>query len=72
VGIAASAHLAAATTACPYVEFLPAELSESPLRRELVVEELPLVDGTLRLSEKPGLGIDLNRDALARFAESVP
>ena len=54
---------------CPYIEFLPAELSESPLRRELVADELPVVDGTLRLREKPGLGIELNRDALARFAE---
>jgi L-alanine-DL-glutamate epimerase-like enolase superfamily enzyme len=71
VGISASAHLAAATSVCPYIEFLPAELSESPLRRELVAGELPVVDGLLRLSEKPGLGIELNRDALARFAEST-
>ena len=32
IGIAASAHLAAATGVCPYIEYLPAELSESPLR----------------------------------------
>jgi len=68
IGIAASVHLAAATSVCPYVEFLPAELSESPLRRELVVDEFPLVDGAIPLPEKPGLGIELNRDALAGFA----
>ncbi len=68
VGIAASAHLAAATPVCPYIEFLPAALSESPLRRELVLDELRVVDGTIRFGERPGLGIELNRDALARFA----
>jgi L-alanine-DL-glutamate epimerase-like enolase superfamily enzyme len=67
IGIAASAHLAAATTVCPYIEFLPANLSESPLRRELVLDELPIVDGTIRLPNKPGLGVELNRDALERF-----
>ncbi len=70
IGIAASAHLAASTPVCPFIEFLPPELSESPLRRELVLDELPVVDGTLRLSEKPGLGIHLNADAVARFSES--
>jgi L-alanine-DL-glutamate epimerase-like enolase superfamily enzyme len=68
IGIAASAHLAAATTVCPYIEFLPAELAESPLRRELVREEFELVDGAITLSDKPGLGIELDRDALARYA----
>src|SRR5437762_11686522 len=38
IGIAASAQLAAVTACCPYIEFLPAELSESVLRRELISE----------------------------------
>ena len=67
IGIAASAHLAAATACCPYVEFLPAELSESALRRELLAHDLPFVDGKLPLPEKPGLGIELNQDALEKF-----
>ncbi len=67
IGIAASAHLAASTKVCPFIEFLPAELSESPLRRELVTREFEVVDGLLRLPSQPGLGIDLNRDALRRF-----
>jgi L-alanine-DL-glutamate epimerase-like enolase superfamily enzyme len=70
IGIAASAHLAAASPACAYIEFLPSELSESPLRSELVVEEIPMVDGKIQFPDKPGLGIELNREALARFAES--
>jgi len=68
IGIAASAHLCAATACCPYIEFLPAELSESLLRRELVVDELQMRDGTIALPQKPGLGVELNHDVLWKFA----
>src|SRR5581483_922451 len=64
IGIAASAHLSAATAHCPFIEFLPAPLSESPLRRELVCEELRMSQGRVALPEKPGLGIELNPEAL--------
>lgn len=67
IGIAASAHLCAATAQCPYIEFLPAELAESRLRRELVKDELTMRNGTIALPQKPGLGIELNFDAIARF-----
>ena len=70
IGIAASAHLSAATSHCPYIEFLPAQLSESALRRELVVDELRMEDGLIPLPQKPGLGIELNRDALERYRAS--
>jgi L-alanine-DL-glutamate epimerase-like enolase superfamily enzyme len=67
IGITASAHLAVASPVCPYIEFLPAELSESPIRTSLVRDELAVVDGTIALPTKPGLGIELNRDALERY-----
>jgi len=67
IGIAASAHLSAATAHCPYIEFLPAQLSEAPLRRELVSEELELIDGRVPLPQKPGLGIEINREALEKY-----
>jgi L-rhamnonate dehydratase len=67
IGIAASAHLSAATAHCPYIEFLPAQLSESALRRELVRDELQMADGVIPLPQKPGLGIELNLDALEKF-----
>jgi L-rhamnonate dehydratase len=67
IGIAASAHLCFANAHCPYIEFLPAALSESALRRELVVDDLQLVDGQIALPQNPGLGIELNQDALERF-----
>src|SRR5262249_27775307 len=68
IGIAASAHLAAATACCPFIEFLPAELSESALRRELLVSDFHLEAGLVALPDRPGLGIELNRAALARYA----
>lgn len=67
IGIAASAHLAAVTAHCPYIEFLPAELCDSLLRKELVADELRLVNGVLPLPRKPGLGIEVDRKALRRF-----
>lgn len=70
IGIAASAHLAAAIPHCPLIEFLPAELCDSPLRRELVRDELSLVDGRLLLPTRPGLGIEIDEEALQRYAVS--
>ena len=67
ISIAAAAHLAFATPHCAYVEFLPAELCESALRRDLVADELQLVDGQILLPQLPGLGIELNHDALERY-----
>ena len=67
IGIAASAHLSAATTSCPYIEYLPAELSESGLRRALVNDGLIFRDGRIELPTKPGLGVELNSDALAAY-----
>lgn len=67
ISIAAAAHLAAATPHCAFIEFLPAELCESTLRKELAAHELKMVDGRLGLPKGPGLGLTLNRDALERF-----
>jgi len=69
VGIAASVHVAAVTPHCPYVEFLPAELCNSALRRELTVnDELVLrPDGCLPMPQRPGLGVELNWSALDAF-----
>lgn len=67
ISIAAAAHLAAATPHCPYIEFLPAELCEAGLRKELTSEELRLVDGAIAVPQKPGLGVDLDRAALERY-----
>ena len=67
IGIAASAHLAAVAPTCTYIEFLPRELADSRLRRELCSAELPVVDGRIPLPEGPGLGITVDEGALQRF-----
>ena len=71
ISIAAAVHLAAVTPRCDFVEFLPADLSESALRKQLTSEELPMVDGQIPLPSGPGLGIELNRAALERFAAAA-
>ena len=50
------------------IEFMPAELCDSALRKQLVAQDLELHDGVLKLPEEPGLGIELNAEALSRFA----
>lgn len=67
LSIAAAIHLSAANEHCPYIEFLPADLCESSLRKELLVHDFEMVDGALPLPTKPGLGIEINRDALEKF-----
>jgi L-alanine-DL-glutamate epimerase-like enolase superfamily enzyme len=67
ISIAAAAHLAATTASCAYIEFLPQELCASALRRELVSDELRMIDGVIPLPQRAGLGIELNRNALEKF-----
>jgi L-alanine-DL-glutamate epimerase-like enolase superfamily enzyme len=44
------------------------ELFDSPLRRDLVSPPEPaLVDGRMPLPDGPGLGIELDADAVARY-----
>ena len=67
VSISATAHLAFVTPHCAFIEYLPPILCEETLRRELVTEELDLVDGTIPPPTKPGLGVELNWDAVNRY-----
>ncbi len=67
IGIAASAHMAFAVPHCPFIEFLPAEMCDSALRRELVEDELKIVDGKIYPPSKPGLGVELNWDAVEKY-----
>lgn len=67
ISIAAAAHLAAATPHCAYIEYLPADLSTSVLRRDVVRDSLELRNGQIVLPDRPGLGVELNRDALERY-----
>ncbi len=71
LSIAAAVNFAAATPNCDFVEYLPAELSESPLRRQLVTNVPELTNGMLAPSTAPGLGVEINRDALTHFADAA-
>jgi len=65
VGLAADLHLAAAMPVAKYVEFL----TPAPYIDKLLVTPFrPDAKGLLTVPDAPGLGIELDRDALARFS----
>ena len=64
IGLAADLQLVAALPIAKYVEFM----TPSPYIDELITEPFkPDADGYLHIPTKPGLGIQLNRDALKRY-----
>lgn len=71
ISVAAAAHLAAVTPHCAFIEFLPPDLSESGMRKQLTSDELKMVDGTIALPQAPGLGVEIDRDALEHFADAA-
>lgn len=67
VGLAADLHLAAALPVAHYVEYL----TPAPYIEQIITEPFQLDgDGLLTIPERPGLGIELDRDALKRFSGS--
>ncbi|MHB1569591.1 MAG: mandelate racemase/muconate lactonizing enzyme family protein [Solirubrobacteraceae bacterium] len=71
ITIAATAQLAAVTPHMPFFEFVPQSVAESALRRRLVVDELELQDGRLPLPERPGIGVELDRESLEEFKDAA-
>ena len=67
IGIAASVHLAAVAPTCTYIEFMPKQLADSALRRDLCSVELPVVEGRIPLPNTPGLGVTIDEAMLQRF-----
>jgi L-alanine-DL-glutamate epimerase-like enolase superfamily enzyme len=67
LSIAAAVHFGAVTEICPFVEFLPADLCDSAIRRELTPDFALTEDGTIEVPAEPGLGVEINPDALERF-----
>ncbi|MGE3290832.1 MAG: mandelate racemase/muconate lactonizing enzyme family protein [Geminicoccaceae bacterium] len=68
ISISATAHLAFTQPHCAFIEYLPPALCFETLRKELATEDLRLVDGEIPLPSRPGLGFELNRDALNRYS----
>jgi L-alanine-DL-glutamate epimerase-like enolase superfamily enzyme len=68
ISVAVAAQLAMVTPQMPFFEFLPAELCESRLRKDLTRDELVFRDGVLLPPKRPGLGVELVREAVEEFA----
>jgi L-alanine-DL-glutamate epimerase-like enolase superfamily enzyme len=64
---ATAIHLSAVTPNCPYVEFLPPSMFEAGLRKDLLARELVPVDGLIPLPTDPGLGVELDPDAVQHY-----
>jgi D-galactarolactone cycloisomerase len=69
IGLLANLHLAAAVSHCPYLEFPYDPPAWTIERRDYIQKERLMidVDGYLVVPEKPGLGIELDEDALKRY-----
>jgi L-rhamnonate dehydratase len=64
---AAQRHFQAATANAPWIELFHPELFESVLRRDLLAEEPEIVEGTIPLPTRPGLGVDLDEETVERY-----
>jgi L-alanine-DL-glutamate epimerase-like enolase superfamily enzyme len=64
---AASVHFALWSPISPLVEYAPADIYPSPLRREIQRLGFPVVNGMIVPPTAPGIGIDLPDDLVAHF-----
>lgn len=64
---AASVHLAAYSPVTPVIEYPPAQIFWSPLRRAIQEVGLPMRNGAIAFPDTPGLGVDLPTDLIAHF-----
>ena len=62
--VAACLHLIAAL---PNTELLEYTLADSPLRKRLLTEPFCAVGGYVEVPDKPGLGVEVNPDVVARY-----
>jgi len=67
---AAGRHFQTACPASPLFEYVSPRVFDSLLRRELTSPEPELKDGAMPLPHRPGLGIDLNEELVARLRTS--
>lgn len=65
----ASVHLAAYSPITPFIEFAPAEVFESPLRKELQAAGFPVKDGVIEFPTTPGIGYRLPEDIIERYRQ---
>jgi L-alanine-DL-glutamate epimerase-like enolase superfamily enzyme len=63
----ASVHLAAYSPITPYIEYTPAEIYNSPLRKQIQNIGFPVINGAIKLPQLPGIGFDVPDDLLQKF-----
>lgn len=66
--VAASIQLIAAIPHAPFLEF---SVTESAIRKELLVNPFVQKDGFVEVPQKPGFGIELNPDVIAKYAVAL-
>jgi L-rhamnonate dehydratase len=66
--VAASIHLIASIQHAPFLEF---SVTESAIRKGLLVKPFVQKDGFVDVPQEPGLGIELNRETIKKYAFSV-
>lgn len=64
---AASVHLAAYSQITPIIEYPPAQIFWSPLRRAIQEVGLPMANGAIAFPDMPGMGVELPADLIAQF-----
>jgi D-galactarolactone cycloisomerase len=69
IGLMANLHVAAAVPNCPFIEFPHDPPAWTPEVRDFVLAEPIRIDseGYVRLPDKPGLGIELDREKLKKY-----
>ncbi len=67
VSLTATAHLAFNTPHCAFIEYLPPALCSETLRRELATEGFRFNRGVIEPPTAPGLGVELDQDALRKY-----
>lgn len=67
-GFAAGLHLAASQSAGFILEY---SLGHNPMLHELIEESFPVEDGYVAIPERPGLGITVKPDFLARYGRTT-
>ncbi|MFC1542179.1 mandelate racemase/muconate lactonizing enzyme family protein, partial [Candidatus Latescibacterota bacterium] len=64
INLAASLHFSAALKNAFILEYC---VSPSPMRRNLTKQKFEAVDGIVRVPEEPGLGVELDEEAIAKY-----
>ena len=64
VSLVANIHLGMGVPNCHYMEYT---LDKNPLRDELGMELIKMENGVVKVTDKPGLGIELNEAVLNEY-----